>query len=144
MCKEYCKYHKVLDTIFIIIEVILAVLSILIHIFSDKIKFDAEVSSSIASELIQNFQDSPFENISKVNSLYNGNVNNSLKASIVFFGTWLGTVKGCGTKNETTGKYTIRKDDMTPCLGNSLDSIKPIEFTSYKGMKKKKLLSIIK
>lgn len=138
-CNKLCVFH----TISTLLQVILFTLSIFIWVFSNKIYFDGAVSSSIAKELKDNFYAVPITDFNGENSFDEGNTSlrnlkeESLGINYVNFGSWQGTIKGCGKKNDA-GSFSVRAlDSGENCKSDEifLDSIDPVNIGIYSGIK---------
>ena len=101
-CNIDCSPQGIL---FLIFQIIHAGLLITIMLFSSKIYDGGDVSSAIASELITNFESVPITDFAQMDSIYNDidslrNLKESLGLNPVNFGSWKGTLKGCGKKTK--------------------------------------------
>ena len=143
MCEGTCPY-KIIGTV---LQCFMLAFSILIWVFSNKIYFDADVTSAIAKDLKDNFYGVPITNFTQQNPFYievkKENENNELRylkeslgINYVNFGKWQGTVKGCGKKKED-GSTTVRRletDEACKTDEVFLDSIEPVDIGNYSGI----------
>ena len=125
-CK-FIGFNNINSIISVILNIIKIFFSISIFIFSLLIKFDSEVSRTISYELIENFQSGYFLDFRFCNSNENR----------INFGTWPGTVKGCGKIENGRPKANIldeKKEDK--CNKNEifLDNIPSQDIFSFKGL----------
>lgn len=116
--------------------------AIIFFYFSENIEFDSEVSSEIAKELKSNFYSVPIQEFNQENSLsfYDNSLRNLkelLGLSYVNFGTWQGTLKGCGKINKDNTTSVKLLEDGKNCDSDEefLDSIEPTYLSSYNGIR---------
>ena len=119
--------------IFLLISIILCVPII---ILSNIISYDGEISMSISDELIKNFNTGYFKSFRKCSLPTNFNPSKQSNDNLISFGTWQGTVKGCGiTKDKNIKEARILEEGET-CKSNEefLEAIPSMEIYSYKGI----------
>ena len=127
---------------FLIFQIIHAGLLITIMLFSSKIYDGGDVSSAIASELIANFESVPITDFAQMDSIYNDidslrNLKESLGLNPVNFGSWRGTLKGCGkiNKDESTSVRLLERDKQCNSDEEVLNEIPSKYLRSYYGIK---------
>ena len=119
-----------------IFQLISLSLSIAILIVSSNIYYDSEVSGSLSEDFIINFQEGFYMSFRECNSPYNNaKLQNKLTLNHISFGTWQGTVRGCGfTKNNKKKVKILEEGDECEDDEELLDEISPQEIYSYKGI----------
>ena len=125
------------DIIIIILQIISLGLSIAILIVSRHVHYDSDVSMSISEDLIINFKEGFYMSFQKCNAPYNSvNLQSKLTLNLVSFGTWQGTVRGCGKITENGKKRVKVLEEGKECEDDEelLDDIPPQEIYSYKGI----------
>ena len=113
----------------------------MIWVFSNKIYYDGEVSSSIAKELKDNFYSVPITDFIDESPFNEGNTSlrnlkeESLGINYVNFGSWQGTVKGCGKNNDSSSVRVLDSGENCNSDEVFLDSIDPVNIGIYSGIK---------
>ena len=128
-CCEQCQLRGLngaYNIIFWIFSLIIMALSFLIFVFALSIKYDSEVSSAISYELIENFKTGYFLDFYKCNTNENR----------IKFGTWQGTVKGCGKIENGVANTKILNEKKGKCDKDEvfLDNIPPQDIFFFKGI----------
>ena len=127
---------------FAILQFIAACVLAVIMTFSSWISFDAEVSGSIAKELIDNFESVPITDLDQVPDYIEHdsfrNLKESLGLELVRYGNWPGTLKGCGIKGKNNLTSVKLLDDGKGCdLASGEEELVAIPsryLTSYYGI----------
>ena len=130
-CKKFCRllYLNWKKNKYLKLHIILIILKVLcllpILILSKTISFDSEISNQISKEFLDNFQTGYFLEFHKCNSNENR----------IKFGTWQGTIKGCGTENNGIKKARIPKENKD-CKKDEkiLEKIPPQNIFVFKGL----------
>ena len=126
---NHCKCRKFSgpnNIILIIFNTIVILFSISIFILSFLMKNDDKAASAISKELIDNFNNGYFLDFWSCNANENR----------ISFGTWPGTVKGCGKIENDMPIARIMNEKKDKCEKGEkfLDSIPSQEIFSYKGI----------
>ena len=138
-----CTCEKCLEiTCYVLNTVLLVFWFVIFFYFADNLEFDSEISSAISNELKNNFYSVPIADFNQENSLlyYDNSLRNlkeTLSLSYINFGTWQGTLKGCGkTKTDNTTSVKLLEDGKS-CDSEEefLESIEPAYISSYNGIK---------
>lgn len=129
--------NDIKDIFLTIIQLVSMALCTTILIISRYIYYDSEVSMSLSEEFIINFKEGYYTSFQACNSPYKSvNLQNRLGANYhISFGTWQGTVTGCGS-NETGRNRSKILEEGKKCGEKEvlLDGIPPQELYSFKGI----------
>ena len=114
----YSKFH-------IIINILKILCFIPIIVLSKSISFDSQISNQISNEFNENFQSGYILEFFQCNSNENR----------IKFGTWQGTIKGCGTEKNGIKKARIPKENKD-CKKDeiNLEMISPQNIFVFKGL----------
>ena len=124
---------SILSIICCIISCICSIIVIFINNYVKNIKYDSEISGAISNMLLENFETGYYTNFRKCSSSYNNyDTLRLLKESLLSFGRWEGTIKGCGNKDT----LSVKKLEKETCDSNEeiLQSISARNIYSYKGI----------
>ena len=102
-----------------VLQFIALLVLIAIMILSSWIDFDAEISGSIAKELIDNFETVPITDLNQVPDYIEHdsfrNLKEGLGLELVRYGNWPGMLKGCGIKDKNNLTSAKLLDDGKGC-----------------------------